>query len=58
MSPANASPPTAAAPKPENRALATIIPPKAPTPPRSIGFHHGSEYQPAGTGRPPTMPPG
>ncbi len=27
-------------------------------PVRSADCHHGSEYQPAGTGRPATLPPG
>jgi Bacterial cadherin-like domain/Right handed beta helix region len=32
--------------------------PKPHAPATSAGFHHGSEYQPAGTGRPATRPPG
>jgi hypothetical protein len=43
---------------PENIASNNSTEPMPQAPARNAGFHHGSEYQPAGTGRPATRPPG
>ena len=43
---------------PENIASNSSTDPIPHAPATSAGFHHGSEYQPAGTGRPATRPPG
>ena len=43
---------------PENMVENSIIEPRPQAPATSAGFHQGSEYQPAGTGRPATRPPG
>ena len=43
---------------PENIAENRNIDPSPQAPATRAGFHHGSEYQPAGTGLPATRPPG
>ena len=43
---------------PENSASKSSTEPTPHAPATSAVFHHGSEYQPAGTGRPATRPPG
>ncbi|SHT41202.1 Uncharacterised protein [Mycobacteroides abscessus subsp. abscessus] len=43
---------------PEKSELNSSAEPTPQAPATRAGFHHGSEYQPAGTGRPATVPPG